>query len=169
MDRIKKFLVPGFAKYIELFFELRLPLTKRTYNIQREKGKQQQQQKSHYNNARDIKAFRNEFWYSFVSSTERDIIQQVVEKVRNRFVSFLSSFFFFCSPPHWCAALLLNECKRGYARSGTFVCQQKVKNRPKKRYPLKAPENYYARSERSAQLLARKISFWLYCMKNFRA
>ena len=25
-----------------------------------------------------------------------------------------------------------NECKRGYARSGTYVCQQKVENRPKK-------------------------------------
>ena len=24
------------------------------------------------------------------------------------------------------------ECKRGYARSGTYVCQQKVENRPKK-------------------------------------
>ena len=34
------------------------------------------------------------------------------------------------------------ECKRGYARSGTYVCQQKVEKRPKKRCPLKAPENY---------------------------
>ena len=36
-----------------------------------------------------------------------------------------------------------NECKRGYARSGTYVCQQKVENRPKKRYPLKAPEKLW--------------------------
>ena len=35
-----------------------------------------------------------------------------------------------------------DECKRGYARSGIYVCQQKVENRHKKRCPLKAPENY---------------------------
>ena len=35
---------------------------------------------------------------------------------------------------------LENQCKKGYARSGTYVCQQKVENRPKKRFPLKAPE-----------------------------
>ena len=35
-----------------------------------------------------------------------------------------------------------NQCKRGYARSETYVCQQKVENRPKKRCSLKAPENY---------------------------
>ena len=33
-----------------------------------------------------------------------------------------------------------DECKRVYALSGTFVCQKKVENRPKKRSPLKAPE-----------------------------
>ena len=36
-----------------------------------------------------------------------------------------------------------NQCKMGYARSGTYVCQQKVENRPKKRCPLKAPENLW--------------------------
>ena len=35
-----------------------------------------------------------------------------------------------------------NECKRGYARSETYVSQQKIENRPKKRCSLKAPENY---------------------------
>ena len=34
-----------------------------------------------------------------------------------------------------------NECKRGYARSGTYVCQQKVEQ-TQERCPLKAPENY---------------------------
>ena len=36
-----------------------------------------------------------------------------------------------------------HQCKRGYARSGTYVCQQKVENRPKKRCPLKAPEKLW--------------------------
>ena len=35
-----------------------------------------------------------------------------------------------------------NESKRGYARSGTYVCQPKVENRPKK-CPLEAPENLW--------------------------
>ena len=34
------------------------------------------------------------------------------------------------------------QCKRGYARSETYVSQQKIENRPKKRCILKAPENY---------------------------
>ena len=38
---------------------------------------------------------------------------------------------------------LENQCKTGYARSGTYVCQQKVENRPKKRCPLKAPEKLW--------------------------
>ena len=37
----------------------------------------------------------------------------------------------------------LYECKRGYAQSKTYVCQQKVENRPKKRCPLKASEKLW--------------------------
>ena len=37
----------------------------------------------------------------------------------------------------------VNQCKRGYARSGTYFCQQKVENRPKKRCPLKPPEKLW--------------------------
>ena len=36
-----------------------------------------------------------------------------------------------------CDVIIINECKRGYARSGTYFCHQKVENRPKKRCPFK--------------------------------
>ena len=45
------------------------------------------------------------------------------------------------------------ECKRGYARSGTYVCQQKVENRPKKRCPLKAPEKLVERAKNILQAI----------------